>query len=139
MDEVPVTVSEQDAVLAARLDGYVNFVYRAVKADREGRRLERRLDAAESLAWLLDVVFALSARVRPYNKYLAWELQEHLLAVPDGRRRCCCLSWRPCSTAVRPRCARCSPSWSVSAAASTSPVDGARWAAPSTPGEASWL
>ena len=78
-----LTPHEQDAVLTARLDGYVNFVYRALKADRDGRRLERRLDAAEAVAWLLDVVFALSARVRPYNKYLAWELREHRLAVPE--------------------------------------------------------
>ena len=81
--QATLTPDEQDAVLAARLDGYVNFVYRALKADRDGRRLERRLDAAESVAWLLDVVFALGARVRPYNKYLAWELREHPLAVPE--------------------------------------------------------
>ncbi len=81
--QATLTLDEQDAVLAARLDGYVNFLYRALKADRDGRRLERRLDAAEAVAWLLDVVFALSARVRPYNKYLAWELREHPLAVPE--------------------------------------------------------
>lgn len=81
--QATLTRDEQDAVLAARLDGYVNLVYRALKADRDGRRLERRLDAAEAVAWLLDVVFALSARVRPYNKYLAWELREHPLAVPE--------------------------------------------------------
>ena len=46
-------------------------------------RCERRLDAAESVAWLLDVVFALAGRVRPYNKYLAWELRTHPLAVPE--------------------------------------------------------
>ena len=74
---------EQDQVLAARLDGYVNFVYRALKSDRDGRVVERRLDAAESVPWLLDVVFALVGRVRPYNKYLAWELRNHPLDVPE--------------------------------------------------------
>ncbi|EWT00397.1 hypothetical protein N865_15870 [Intrasporangium oryzae NRRL B-24470] len=78
-----LTPTEQDAVLGARLDGYVNLVYRALKADREGRETGRRLDAAESVPWLLDVVFALGGRVRPYNKYLAWELREHPLAVPE--------------------------------------------------------
>jgi predicted nucleotidyltransferase len=66
-----------------RLDGWINFAYRALKSDRDGRALERRLDAAESVAWLLDVVFTLAGRVRPYNKYLAWELREHPLDVPE--------------------------------------------------------
>jgi hypothetical protein len=81
--QATLTADEQGTVPAARLDGYLNFVYRALKADRDGRRLERKLDAAEALPWLLDVVFALSGRVRPYNKYLPWELREHPLAVPE--------------------------------------------------------
>ena len=35
------------------------------------------------MPWLLDVVFALAGRLRPYNKYLPWELREHPLAVPE--------------------------------------------------------
>lgn len=66
-----------------RLDGYVNFAYRALKNHRDGRLLEARLDAAESLPWLLDVVFTLAGQLRPYNKYLPWELREHPLAVPE--------------------------------------------------------
>jgi hypothetical protein len=66
-----------------RLDGYVNFAYRALKNHRDGRDLEARLDAAESLDWLLHVVFTLAGRLRPYNKYLPWELREHPLAVPE--------------------------------------------------------
>jgi hypothetical protein len=70
---------EADAVLIDhdRLDGWVNFAYRALKNDRDGRDLETRLDAAESVPWLLDVVFAIAGRVRPYNKYLPWELRTH--------------------------------------------------------------
>jgi hypothetical protein len=70
---------EADAVLIEhdRLDGWVNFAYRALKSDRDGRALEARLDAAESVPWLLDVVFAVAGRVRPYNKYLPWELRTH--------------------------------------------------------------
>ncbi|MBS2938318.1 nucleotidyltransferase domain-containing protein [Nocardioides sp. J2M5] len=73
--------AEVDAVLIEhdRLDGWLNFAYRALKNDRDGRPLETRLDAAESVAWLLDVVFALAGRVRPYNKYLPWELRTHPL------------------------------------------------------------
>jgi hypothetical protein len=60
-----------------RLDGWINYAYRALKNDRDGRDVERRLDAAESMPWLLDVVFTLAGRVRPYHKYLPWELREH--------------------------------------------------------------
>ena len=66
-----------------RLDGYVNVAYRALKNHCDGRLLEARLDAAESLPWLLHVVFTLAGRLRPYNKYLPWELREHPLAVPE--------------------------------------------------------
>jgi hypothetical protein len=77
--------AEQRAILVdhSRLDGWVNFAYRSLKSAREGRCLEARLDAAESVPWLLDVVFTLAGRVRPYNKYLPWELREHPLAVPE--------------------------------------------------------
>lgn len=81
--QATLTPEERDAVLDERLDGFLNFSYRALKSDRDGRHLERRLDAAESVPWLLDVIFALRGRVRPYNKYLAWELREHPLAVPE--------------------------------------------------------
>jgi predicted nucleotidyltransferase len=66
-----------------RLDGWLNFAYRAAKSTRDGRTREARLDAAESVPWLLDVIFTLSGRVRPYNKYLPWELRSHPLAVPE--------------------------------------------------------
>jgi len=66
-----------------QLDGYVNFAYRALKNHRDERVLETRLDAAESLPWLLHVVFTLAGRVRPYNKYLPWELREHPLPVAE--------------------------------------------------------
>jgi predicted nucleotidyltransferase len=77
--------AEQRCVLldSSRLDGWVNFAYRSLKSHRDGRLLEARLDAAESVPWLLDVVFCLAGRVRPYNKYLPWELREHPLAVTE--------------------------------------------------------
>ncbi len=81
--QATLTPEESDAVLVDhdRLDGWINYAYRALKADRDDRPLERRLDAAESMPWLLDVVFALAGRVRPYHKYLPWEVREHPL--PD--------------------------------------------------------
>ena len=81
--QATLTPGEADGVLVDhdRLDGWINYAYRSLKADRDGRPLERRLDAAESMPWLLDVVFAMAGRVRPYHKYLPWELREHPL--PD--------------------------------------------------------
>ncbi|HET7195380.1 MAG TPA: nucleotidyltransferase domain-containing protein [Nocardioides sp.] len=66
-----------------RLDGWLNFAYRAAKSTRDGRPREARFDAAESVPWLLDVIFTLAGRVRPYNKYLCWELREHPLSAPE--------------------------------------------------------
>ena len=81
--QATLTVDEQWAILPDRLDGYLNFIYRAAKSDRNGRALERDLDAAESIPWMLDTIFTLNGRVRPYNSYLPWELREHPLAVPQ--------------------------------------------------------
>lgn len=80
-----VDVAEQRSILIDhdRLDGWLNFAYRSLKSERDGRLLESRLDAVESLPWLLDVVFTLAGRVRPYTKYLPWELREHPLGVPE--------------------------------------------------------
>jgi hypothetical protein len=36
----------------------------------------------ESLPWLLETVFALHGRLRPYNKYLRWELESFPLPDP---------------------------------------------------------
>jgi hypothetical protein len=70
---------EARAVAAEALDGYINFAYRAAKNRRDGRLVEARLDAAESAPWLLTTIFAFYGRVRPYNKYLRWELARHPL------------------------------------------------------------
>jgi hypothetical protein len=63
-------------------DGYVNLSYRSKKNNLAGRGLEGRLDAAESISWLLDFLFAAHDRVRPFNKWLRWELQNHPLSEP---------------------------------------------------------
>jgi hypothetical protein len=79
--QATVDADEAESILVGhdRLDGWLNFAYRALKNDRDGRALERRLDAAESMPWLLDVIFTLEGRVRPYQKYLPWELRRHPL------------------------------------------------------------
>ena len=64
------------------LDGYLNQYYRSKKNLEAGRGLEGRLDAAESIVWFLDFLFAAHGRVRPFNKWLPWELQHHPLDEP---------------------------------------------------------
>lgn len=83
--QATVDYDEQHWVLIDqdRLDGYLNFAYRALKNQRDGRLLEARLDAGESVSWLLHVMFTLAGRLRPYNKYLPWELRTHPLSVPE--------------------------------------------------------
>lgn len=56
------------------LDAYANSLYRSVKNARDGHGLAARLDAADSVRFLLELLFALDRRPRPYNKYLEWEL-----------------------------------------------------------------
>lgn len=54
------------------LGGYVNSTYRSL-------RYGTRLDAAESIPYALRAIFGLAGRVRPFNKYLEWELRNHPL------------------------------------------------------------
>lgn len=65
--QATVTTDEAESILVeyVRLDGWLNYAYRALKNDRDGRSLERRLDAAESMPWLLDVIFTLEGTGTP--------------------------------------------------------------------------
>jgi hypothetical protein len=62
------------AVAARALDGYINSYHRSAKNAALGLSVEARLDAAESVAPFLTGLFAVHGRVRPFNKYLRWEL-----------------------------------------------------------------
>jgi hypothetical protein len=67
------------ATAAQPLDAYVNSYYRSAKNARVGLELAALLDAHESIAWYLQFLFAVHGRVRPFNKWLKWELHEHPL------------------------------------------------------------
>lgn len=56
------------------LDAYSNSLYRSVKNNRDGHVLASRLDAADSIRFLFELLFAFDRRPRPFNKYLEWEL-----------------------------------------------------------------
>jgi hypothetical protein len=73
------TVIADDAI-----DGAINSLYRALRSLESGRSLGGRMDALESLTPLLTAVFALEGRVRPFNKWLVFELTEEPLRSPAG-------------------------------------------------------
>ena len=78
--EVTSVVAEQewlpadsrDATVREALDDYANQTYRSL-------RYCTRFDAVEAIPPALRTIFALAGRVRPYNKYLEWELRHHPL------------------------------------------------------------
>lgn len=73
-DKATLPAETAAARLPPSLDAYINFTYRSLKNGRDGRTLAAQLDAAEATGHLLDFVFLLYGRLRPYNKYLEWEL-----------------------------------------------------------------
>ncbi|UMX48220.1 MAG: DUF4037 domain-containing protein [Candidatus Nealsonbacteria bacterium DGGOD1a] len=62
------------------LDYYVNEVYRSLKCFRDGQIVGARLEASESMLPLLNTVFAIHGRLRPYYKYYEWELRNYPLS-----------------------------------------------------------
>lgn len=71
------SLSEEEvaAIAPAAFDDYVNSYYRSARNHQNGLPLEARLDAAESIAPFLTSLFAVHGRVRPFNKFLGWELR----------------------------------------------------------------
>lgn len=60
----------------ASLDHALNQAYRALKCLRDGDPAASRLEAVEAINPFLDAAFALhGGRLRPYFKYLRWELE----------------------------------------------------------------
>lgn len=70
-----VPPAEREAFIDQSLDHFINQVYRCAKCRRDGDRFAARLEAIQAIAPLLDALFALDGgRMRPYAKYLTWEL-----------------------------------------------------------------
>lgn len=83
--EVTAALSEATSLDAATapkpLDAYVNSYYRSAKNARVDLGLASLLDAQESVSHWLEFVFTLHGRLRPYNKWLEWELEHHPLPI----------------------------------------------------------
>jgi predicted nucleotidyltransferase len=69
-EQESLPAGSRDSVVREALDSYVNQTYRSL-------RYGTRLDAMEAVPHALRTIFALAGRVRPYNKYLEWELRHH--------------------------------------------------------------
>jgi hypothetical protein len=73
---------EARELAAFALDGAINSLYRALRNHEGGRDLAGRLDGLEAIGPLLTTAFALEGRVRPFNKWLVFELAEEPLRTP---------------------------------------------------------
>jgi hypothetical protein len=80
------SLDDGEATTLAReaLEAYTNSLYRSLRDSALGLDLAARLDAGESISSLVTAVFALERRVRPFNKYLRWELEQHPLLEWDS-------------------------------------------------------
>ncbi len=67
-------------ILREALDAYINATYRSLRYRLVGAGAGARLDAAAAVPPLLDFLFAVENRVRPFNKYLELELERLPLA-----------------------------------------------------------
>lgn len=65
---------EQDIIIKNALGAFINQVYRLEKNIRDGNFIAAKFEAIEAISFFLEAIFALEGKVRPYNKYLVWEL-----------------------------------------------------------------
>jgi len=80
-DKVTIPDKYLSKFIAGSLDAYINYLYRSLKCIRDGDIEAARLEAAFSIPAFLNVIFAIhSGRLRPYYKYLKWELKSFPLS-----------------------------------------------------------
>jgi len=70
---------EKKQIINSSLDAFINQVYRSAKCRRDGNVRASHLEIVQAIPLLLDCVFALESRVKPYYKYLEWDLGKHPL------------------------------------------------------------
>lgn len=80
IDEKGIIPKEKiDEISKYNLDVYINYFYRSMKNHRDGNDFASHIDATESVQWLVAFVFSIEGRVKPYSKYIKWELQNYPL------------------------------------------------------------
>ncbi|MBI2410081.1 nucleotidyltransferase domain-containing protein [Candidatus Kaiserbacteria bacterium] len=64
------------------LDGYVNAVFRSVKAWRNNNPEGAHFEAASSIPYFLDALFGVHGRPRPYYGYIRKEFEKYPIEMP---------------------------------------------------------
>jgi len=67
------------AWISGRLGGYINSLYRSLRCMHKGNLRGARLEAHDSIGYLLDVLFGYEGRHRPFYGYLERELRMYPL------------------------------------------------------------
>ncbi len=70
---------KQKSFISSSLDSYINSMFRSIKCLKNGNNTGVRLEAAKSIYPLLDAIFALELRPRPFDGYLEKELKKYPL------------------------------------------------------------
>lgn len=72
-----LTDAEKSTEVAGSFPAYLNYAYRSVHSLHHQNKLAAVLDAAHSVHYLVTMIFSLHNRVRPFNKFLEWELTNY--------------------------------------------------------------
>lgn len=78
-DKGSIPDDNRNDFIAQTLDAYINGVYRSVKCFRNNNETGARLEASTSIPYLLDLVFALHNRPKPFYGYVERELKAYPL------------------------------------------------------------
>jgi hypothetical protein len=92
---------EARTIAVEALDSYINMLLRSLRNGEAGRLVAARLDATESIPHLLTALFAFDRRVRPFNKWLEYQVAREPLPLPDIPARVDALVRRPTPAAQR--------------------------------------
>jgi hypothetical protein len=92
---------EARTLVVEALDSYVNMLLRSLRNGEAGRTVAARLDAAESIPYLLTALFAFDGRVRPFNKWLEYQVGRQPLPLADIPARVDALMRRPTAASQR--------------------------------------
>lgn len=75
-EKAKISSNKIKSFIKEKLDGYINYTYRSIKCFKNKNLFAARLQAAYSIPYFLDIIFALdNGRIRPYAEYLEWELE----------------------------------------------------------------
>jgi len=70
---------KQKSFINSSIDSYINSLFRSIKCIKNGNMTGARLEAAKSIYPLLDAIFALELKPRPFDGYIEKELKKYPL------------------------------------------------------------